>query len=285
MGKNSAKYRASAAHTRLPAKLPVVVLIAQDKGGDGKSLTAHVIAERARVGNIPTGIVEVDTQGRSLAVLGPDVVSIATDLKLARRDPSAALRALTPLYMTIETTCRAGGLTVVEFGANEAGRGALWAGMVDLAADINALGATVFVVTPFTCQAESMRRGAKAATAFLDVLPDARFVLVENQRDGSIDGLHPASDAAEAYRSAILPLAKGAVMLRMPMIEAGSWRPFEALGLRLVDAVTMPIEEVMRLTGLPKPEAKIIRGDVAGWCGEMFAELDKLITFGDGQHE
>lgn len=280
MTKNGGKDR-----TMHPAKLPAVVFVVQDKGGDGKSLSAHVICERARVSDIPLGVVEVDTQGRSLAVLGKHVVSIATDAKLARRDPGAALRALTPLYTTIETTSRARGLTVVEFGANEAARGALWAGMIDLKDDLDALGADVLVVTPFTCQAESMRRGAKAAKAFLDVLPGARLVLIENQRDGAVAALHPASDAAEAYRSAMVPLAKDATTIRMPAIEAGSWRPFEALGMRLVDAVTMPIEEVMKFTALPRPEAKIIRGDVAGWCGELFAQLDKLIAFGGGKDE
>lgn len=263
-----------------PVKLPAATIVTQDKGGDGKSLLAQFISERARVAGIPTGVVEVDTQGHSLAVLGPDVISIATDVKVARRDPGAALRALTPLYDVIDKTARAGGLTVVEFGANEASRGALWAGMVDLSEDLKTLGAETLIVTPFTCQAESMRRGAKSARAFLEAIPGARLVLVENQRDGAVADLHPASDAAAAYRSSILPLTENAVMIRMPLIEAGSWKPFEAIGLRLVDAVTMPIEQVMKLTGLPRPEAKIIRGDVAAWCGEMFAQLDKLIAFG-----
>lgn len=284
MEKKDDKRKARAVAMRTPAKLPAVIFIAQDKGGDGKSLIAHVVAERARIAGIPTGIVEVDTQGRSLAVLGPDVVSIAVDAKVVRRDPSAALRALTPLYTTIETTCQAGGLTVAEFGANEAARGALWAGMVDLKQDLDALGAEVFVLTPFTCQAESMRRGAKAANAFLDALPGARLVLVENQRDGAIARLHPASDAAEAYRNAIAPLAKNAVKMRMPMIEADSWRPFEAFGLRLVDAVTMPVEEVMKRTGLPRPEATMIRGDVAAWCDGLFSQLNKLIFFEGGKN-
>lgn len=275
MAKNNPKHRSPSA----PARLPAAIFIVQDKGGDGKSLTAHAIAERARLAGIPTGIVEVDTQGHSLATLGPHVISIATDAKLARRDPGAALRSLTPLYNTIETTSRADGLTVVEFGANEAHGGALWAGMVDLAEDLDTLGVEVLVLTPYTCQTESMRRGAKSAQAFLDVLPGAHLVLIENQRDGKIADLHPASDAAEAYRSWIVRLGKKATRIRMPMIAAGSWRPFEALGLRLVDVVTMPIEEVMELTGLPRPEAKIIRGDVAGWCGEMFSEFDKLIAF------
>lgn len=283
MAKNASSQKVDDVARELPTKLPVLAIVCQDKGGDGKSLTAHALAERGRIAGVPLGIVEVDTQGRSLSVLGSDVVSIATDAKLARRDPGAALRGLTPLYTTIETTSRAGGLAVVEFGANEAGRGAMWAGMIDLQEDLHTLGSRVFIVTPFTCQAESMRRGAKAARAFLDALPNAQLVLIENQRDGAIDGLHPASDAAEAYRSTIAPLAKDAVMLRMPVIEAGSWRPFESRGIRLVDAVTMPVEAVMERTGLPRPEAKIVRGDVAGWCGEMFAQFDKLIAFGDGK--
>jgi hypothetical protein len=263
----------------LPLKLPAATIVTQDKGGDGKSLVAHALSERARVAGLAVGIVEVDTQGKSLSVLGPQVVSIATDAKVARRDPGAALRALTPLYDTLEAIAKDGGLSVVEFGANEASRGALWAGMVDLGEDLAALGVEVFVITPFTAQAESMRRGAKSALSFLEVLPNAHLVLIENQRDGAVSDLHPASDAAEAYRTSHLPLSKKAINLRMPMIEAGSWRPFEALGVRLVDAVTMPVEEIMKVTGLPRPEAKMIRGDVAAWCGEMFAEFDKLITF------
>ena len=263
----------------LPLKLPAAAIITQDKGGDGKSLLGHALSERVRIAGVPLGVVEVDTQGKSLSILGPHVVSIATDAKMARRDPSVALRALTPLYDTLETMAKTSGLTVVEFGANEASRGALWAGMVDLQEDLSTLGVEVFVITPFTAQAESMRRGAKSASSFLEVLPHARLVLIENQRDGAVSDLHPASDAAEAYRTSIMPLAKNAVTLRMPMIEAGSWRPFEARGARLVDAVTMPIDEIMKVTGLPRPEAKMIRGDVAAWCSEMFSEFDKLIAF------
>ncbi|KAB2760783.1 hypothetical protein E0H22_24860 [Rhodopseudomonas boonkerdii] len=280
----SKKMRNSGESAALPLKLPAATIITQDKGGDGKSLVGHALSERARIAGIPTGIVEVDTQGKSLSILGSQVVSIATDVKLARRDPSAALRALTPLYDVLEMMAMAGGLGVVEFGANEAARGALWAGMVDLQEDLSALGVEVFVITPFTAQAESMRRGAKSASSFLEVLPNARLVLIENQRDGAVSDLHPASDAAEAYRTSIMPLAKNAITLRMPMIEAGSWRPFEARGARLVDAVTMPIDEIMRVTGLPRPEAKMIRGDVAAWCSEMFAEFDKLIAFEGGNN-
>jgi hypothetical protein len=196
---------------------------------------------------------------------------------MVRHDPAAAMRALTPLYATIERSCKARGLTVVEFGANESARGALWAGMIDLKDEIEDLGAEVLVLMPFTRQAEAMRRGAKSAEAFLKVLPNAHLILVENERDGCVADLHPASDAIRVYKEVIVPLAAKAVTIKMPMIEAGSWAPFEAAGIRLVDAVTMPVSKVMLLTGLPLPEAKIIRGDVAAWTGTMFTEFEKLI--------
>jgi hypothetical protein len=126
-----------------------------------------------------------------------------------------------------------------------------------------------------------MRRGIKAGRAFLEVLPAGRLVLVENERDGRVTDLHPSSDAAEVYRTLIVPLADQATVIRMPLIEAGSWQPFEAAGVSFVDAVTMTVENVMSISGLPKPEAKIIRGDVAGWAEIMFSEFDKLIDFGD----
>ena len=263
------------------SRLPVVVFITQDKGGEGKSLLAQALAECARIHRQATGIVEVDTTGTSLKVLGSDVVGIHIDAKTVRRDPGAALRALTPLYTTIARTCREGGLTIVEFGANEASRGAMWTGMIDLHEELQELGAEVLVMMPYTRQAEAMRRGAKSATAFLDVLPYARLVLVENERDGCVADLHPSCDAIKVFNEVIVPLADKAITMKMPMIEAGSWGEFEAAGIRLVDAVTMPIDKVMLFTTLPLPEAKIVRGDVAAWCNAMFTEFEKIIDFSE----
>jgi hypothetical protein len=260
------------------ARLPVIAAIVQDKGGEGKSLFAQALAEWARIMRLYCSVVEVDATGTSLKILGDDVVSIAIDAETVRHDPASALRALTPLYATIEGACKARGLTVVEFGANEASRAAMWAGMIDLQDELKDLGAEALVLMPFTRQAEAMRRGAKSAKAFLKVLPDARLVLIENERDGCVADLHPASDAARVYNDVIVPLAAKATTIRMPMIEAGSWSPFEAAHIRLLDAVTMPVSKVMLLTGLPLPEAKIIRGDVAAWSGTMFTEFEKLIS-------
>ena len=262
--------------------LPALAIILQDKGGEAKSLTALALADRARISDVPTGIVQVDDQGRLPLLLGPEVITVKIDPRAARRDPTVEQRAFTPLYQTIERVAVRKGLGIVEFGANMASRGALWAGMIDLDEELKEMGVRPIIVTPYGATAESMRLGARAANAFLEKLPDARLVLIENERDGLIDTLHPAADAAAAYRDAIMPLKSRAITLRMPLIEGSSWRVFEAAGVRLVDVVSMTVAEVMALTGLPKPEAKIARGDIAAWASILFDEFDKVFDF-DGR--
>ncbi len=257
--------------------LPIFAPIVSDKGGIGKSLLAKAMAEWLRLRNLPCGVVEVDTTGESLKGLTDDVVSIAIDQKAARRDPTSVWRALTPLYLTIERISQARGMVIVEFGANEAARGALWAGMTDLQEELDQLGTSTLIVTPYTCQAEAMRRGVQSASAFMEALPRARLMLVENERDGRICDLHPSSEAAAVGRGLIGPLAAKAATIQMPAIEADSWAPFEAANIRLMDAVMMPVREVMAITGLPLPEAKIVKGDVAAWCATMFATFDQFI--------
>ncbi len=264
----------------LPVRLPAVVVIVQDKGGEGKSLATLALADRARISEIPTVVVQVDDQGRLPRLLGPDVVTITIDARATRRDPSVEPRAFTPLYEAIESNAGCGGLVIVEFGANMAGRGAVWAGMVDLAEDLHTMGVTPVIVTPYGATAESMRLGARAAGLWLEKVPDAALVLIENGRDGQIADLHPASDAAAAYRDVIVPLQARAATLQMPLIEGRSWNVFEAAGIRPVDVVTMPVADLMAVTGLPKPEAKIARGDVAAWAAVVFDEFDRAFDFG-----
>ncbi|WP_306051018.1 hypothetical protein [Oceaniradius stylonematis] len=66
----------------------------------------------------------------------------------------------------------------------------------------------------------------------------------------------------------------------MPLVEAGSWRPSGAAGCRPIDVAAMEVADVMRVTGLPRPEAKIVRGDVAAWLSEMLDGLARIIAFG-----
>lgn len=267
--------------------LPRLIIVANEKGGQGKSLASLAVADHAYLHNTSLGVAQIDTQHRLAHALGRSVVTIAPVAKDARRDPAAEARSFTPLYTMIEKAAGRGASVLIDTGANQAARLGHWSGLVDLAEDLAHWKIATTVIVPYVAEAEGMRQAAQTANLLLDRIPQARLVLVENERDGQFGQLHPSSDAASVHRTMITPLKAQATTLRMPAIEAGSWRPFEAARCRFVQVAQMPVEKVMTVTGLPRPEAKIVRGDVAGWTATFFEELDRVLPWskGGGEHD
>lgn len=258
---------------------PFLAIVAGDKGGVGKSLLSLVLADTAFLHDVPLRVLQIDVQARLSRALGTEVTTIRIDLKEARRDAAAAARRYTPIYAAVESMRTTGTSVLIDVGANEASGLAQWLGLVELAEDLDAWESPVVVLVPFVAEGEAIRQAGRTARMFMARLPSATIVLVENERDGRMSTLHPASDAMAAFRSDLRPLQKVAATIRMPLIEAGSWRPFEAAGSRLVGVAGMSAEEVMTLTGLARAEAKIVRGDVAAWFAGVSADLCEIIQF------
>lgn len=258
---------------------PLFAIVAGEKGGVGKSLNSLALADTFQLHNRPLNVLQIDNQARLSRALGHDVTTIRIDAKLARRDPAAASRAYTPIYSAVETI-RTGASVLVDVGANESAGFAQWLDLVDLAGDLEEWNIPVLVAVPYVAEAEAIQQAARTVQLFRDRLPSARLVLIENDRDGQISSLHPASDATKSFTKSIAPLKRIASTIRMPLIEAGSWRPFEAASCRLVDVAAMPIDRVMEVTGLPRAEAKIVRGDVAAFFAVMLEGFSAEIDFG-----
>jgi hypothetical protein len=259
--------------------LPVIIIVAGEKGGVGKSLTALVLADLCHLYSRPLTVLQIDRQARLARALGEHVTTISIDPKLARKDPAAAARAYTPIYTAIEAAAAGGPSVLIDIGANEGTGFAQWLGLADLAGDLKDWSIPVLLVIPFLAESEAMAQAARTAQLMMGQIPTAQLLLVENRRDGAIADLHPASDAARMHRTEIAGIARTACSISMPLIEAGSWRPFEAAGCRMIDVVGMPVDKVVSLTGLPRVEAKIVRGDVAAFFAEMLEGLSKVIAF------
>ncbi|MGD9921427.1 MAG: hypothetical protein AB7V13_08275 [Pseudorhodoplanes sp.] len=258
---------------------PLLIIVAGEKGGVGKSLTSLVLADTFQLNDFPLDVLQIDNQARLSQALGRNVSTIRIDAKLARRDPAAASRAYTPIYAAVEAISSGQGSVLVDVGANEGEGLAQWLGLVDLAGDLEEWSIPVLVVIPFVAESEAIRQAGRTAQLFLDRLPSAQLVLIENERDGRISDLHPASDAARSFTREISPLKRIVRVIRMPLIEAGSWRPFEAASCRLIDVAAMPVDKVMEVTGLPRAEAKIVRGDVAAFFAQMLENFSGVIGF------
>lgn len=259
--------------------LPLLVIVAGEKGGVGKTLTSLALVDIFRLHDAPLQVLQIDQQARLSRALGGEVTTIRVDGKLARRDPASAARAYTPIYDAVEQIGSAAPSVLVDVGANEGTGFSQWLGLVDLAADVEEWGTRVLVVAPFVAESEAIRQAGNTTRMLLEQLPTADLLLLENERDGRIVELHPACDASKAYVRQIAPLKRRARGLSMPMIEAGSWRPFEAAGCRPLDVVAMSVAQVMEVTGLPRAEAKIVRGDVAAWFAVLVEAFCGVIAF------
>ena len=258
---------------------PLFIIIGNDKGGQGKSLLGLSIADHAQLSGAHLGVAQIDDQVRLGKALGRKVLTINAIPDKSRRDPSAETSAFTPLHAFLQRAARSGASVMVDVGANQGPRLAFWSGLVDLQEDLSNWGFQTVLMVPYVAEAEGIRQAGHTASLIRTRLPDAELVLIENERDGRFNEMSPESDAAAAYGSIIEPLKPVATVLTMPAVPAGAWRRFEASNCRLITVSGMSSSKVMALTGLPLPEAKIARGDVAGWDGAFFEELDRVLPW------
>jgi hypothetical protein len=254
-----------------------LVIVANDKGGQGKTLASLLVTDHAYLHDAPLAISQVDTQQRLARAVGRNVLTIAAVPREVRRDPSADARAFTPFYSMLERVGARGANVLLDIGANQVGRFANWSSLVDLDEDLDEWGFETTIMVPFVAEGEGIRKAAETVKLLLPCFPRAKLVMIHNERDGEFANLHPSSDAASVYREQIKPLLDRSTLVRMPAILAGSWRAFEAADCRLMDVPMMPVRKVMALTGEPRDLSKISQRDVAGWTGMVFGELDRVL--------
>lgn len=74
-----------------------------------------------------------------------------------------------------------------------------------------------------------MRQAHWTVERLTTAIPRADIILAENQRDGRIADLHPASAAWQEWSDKLKTVASNALII-MGAIPGGSWRHFEAAG-------------------------------------------------------
>lgn len=250
------------------------IVVANEKGGVGKSTLALAITDKLTIAGYSPVVIQIDRQKRLSAALGQDVITIASDPKAARADPGKELARFSPVLDAVTQADTAAPI-LIDIGAGEVGRFSEWAALVDLDEEFGEFGFHPVVFVPFTAEAESMRQAQWTVERLTTAIPRADIILAENQRDGRIADLHPASTAWQEWTDKLKPAADRNALIVMGAIPGGSWRYFEAAGSRFIDVVDLETPAAMQLSGLPRAEAKIARGDVAQWLVALFAELDR----------
>ena len=252
------------------------IVVANEKGGVGKSTLALAITDKLAIAGYSPVVIQIDRQKRLSAALGQDVITVASDPKAARTDPGKELARFSPVLDAVTRADTAAPI-LIDIGAGEVGRFSEWAALVDLDEEFGEFGFHPFVFVPFTAEAEAMRQAHWTVERLTTAIPRADIILAENQRDGRIADLHPASTAWREWTDKLKPAAESNALIIMGAIPGGSWRYFEAVGSRFIDVVDLDTPAAMQLSGLPRAEAKIARGDVAQWLVALFAEIDRVL--------
>jgi hypothetical protein len=269
----------------LPNLLPLLMIVVSGKGGVGKTLLSLVIADLFTLAGLPLDVVQFDDQQRLAKALGCYVLSLdLAVLKRARKDPSALTKVFAPLFALIEAMRRTGRSVLVDVGATQQHALFDYAVLTELAADLDEFGIAGRVLVPTVIDPESLRQASHQLRRAADVFPALDRVVVLNERDGQFDALPRESAAGELYASEIAPLFGQIAAIRMPRIEANSWGFFERQNARLIDVIGWDVPTTMAMSGLPRPEAKLARGDVAAFFATIETELARVLPVGEARH-
>lgn len=254
-------------------------LLANQKGGVGKSLCALAISDRLTLEGETPAVIQIDRQRRLSDAIGTGVLTIESDPKASRIDPEIEFRRFSPVLELIESTAGNAPL-VIDCGAGEVDRFATWAAMVDLEEDLQEWGITCHILIPFLSEAEAIRQAAWSAEKLKSALSTSKIHFIENRRDGRLSMAHPLSATTAAVEEHLKEWQQTCQTLVFPAIPGGSWRLFEAARCRFIDVVDMSTAQTIATTGLPRAEAKIARGDVSQWLVRVFEEFDRTLDIG-----
>jgi len=239
-----------------------IFFIAGGKGGTGKTTTAQLIIDYLFLLGWQFFVAQVDRQARLQVLNDCDVLTID------------------PLLDLFDKTIGAG-TTVVDLGANEVDRFATWAAAVDLDEEAQNSDRSIVAFILYNAEEQSIIEAGKTAKAFLRVLPSTKLVFVENQRIGRLE-LAPAGSAIrEAFKNNIQPFLAVSHTLVIPAVRANSHMRFEQQRVSFTHVGLMSPDEIMAVTGLPKAQSKIVRGDVKFWVMTVTLALNKLFGIED----
>lgn len=262
---------------KVSPKPRLIAMVANYVGGQGKTLLTTAIVDLHWLHDRPMVVVQIDDQERLARTIGQDVVTVDTQtIRASRSNPAAGVQAFRPLMSALEQAVTDDAAAGIDVGATQITGVAAFASLSDLDGELREMGFEGYAFVPAVAAPEAIAQARRTIGMLAQSLPILRPVLVENRRDGNFNSLAAGSEANRALlrlRAAYPSLPE----IVMPAIEAGSWRHFEPHFCRPIVVASMDIAEVMRLTGLPKAEAKIAKGDVAAWVAEMERALAPLL--------
>lgn len=247
-------------------------LVANDKGGVGKSLIAQFLVIAARGAGLDPRIVEYDRQPKQRRWFPGETETFALTPEMAAI--LATPERLAGFWDPLLDWLRDDRPLVVDFGAQAWSFFGQWASLSGLSGFCRGRG--VWVVVPVTADIEAVESALGILESLPALLPEARVLLLTLDKDGPVDSL---SGVPEYDRLMALARDRGAVVRPLAVLRAEVWPALAARGLRL-DRIVAPgmVEDVSGLS--PTAVARAVAATRA-WLRDAYGVFLPLILSGE----
>lgn len=238
------------------------IIIANDKGGVGKTLLAqYVISRLDQRGEAPR-IAEFDRQPKLRRLYGENRVYS----RPAFGDGSDGA-AFDPLLKWLQVRRP----LVLDLGAQAWSVFAAWARQSDL--PVLFPGRETTILVPVTADLEAVEGGLTVLRSVQAVLPEANLVILPCDKDGAVETL---ADIPAWQELAQLAARQGALLRRFPVLRAEGWPLFAARGFTLATILAGTPASMSSKALPPTATARSLKG-LRAWMEEMDAALGAFL--------
>jgi len=253
------------------------------KGGLGKTLLARLLIDKYRAAGEATRIVQIDRTPQLPDLYG-DTVSVVRlpGAEALRADPLAAVVAMEPYTVAIDSSLGDGATLIVDVGGGPSASGTVeYIGKARVDAYLRQRGVRSTVFLMLLPDPAAMAQSIELGRALEVAYPSAEIVVVLNERDGKFR-FFPGSAAERVWRETVAPFLFGRQTMHMPALPAGAMPPFETLGFTFTDVINTDETMIAKRLGMSRAIAATLQGDVAMWLEAMWVAIDDVLNAGQG---
>lgn len=241
-----------------------LIVVANGKGGVGKTTTALLLADLLDMAEADVILMEIDTRKRLSGYLGEAVNSLEIP---SHRDIRGNRDALIQTYDPVLDALEESDTVLLDIGANEDQLFFEWARLGYLADQLAELGATAEFVVVTVDEPLSIEGAEYVLREAGESVPGCGRTLVLNERDGA---------RFRALDTAVLQ-KQGVRVVRMPAGPSEIWEDLQTAKLRFAPVLAMEPRELREKFGHSRARATRARGELAVWFGAMREALDPIV--------
>jgi hypothetical protein len=244
-------------------------------GGIGKSLVADTVAVVCRRASIPTQMIRLESGARRAEFAGDTFI----DLDVVANGQQAMVGGVAAhfdrAWTQIEKTLEAGGVGVLDTGANSHDTVLRLAAETGLPQLVAAKGAKTIALVTVTRDADLIRQSAKLVADLSERMPGAEIVIVLNAcagpfvTDGTREGL--------AYRDELVPLLGRYAHLMMPLVGARALAAFASSRRSIPEIMEATDAELRQWSGLPLLAARSCQTHVGAFWLDFAPQVEKVL--------